>query len=145
GAALYSELCQYLHAETGIDPEYLPCGMLLLPQFDMQKAQDWCAAHGLAAERVPAGQLGVQSLSPGDGLWLPQVGQIRPPKLMKALRKCLEQRGVELLEHTELVPLPLIDRLDEWQTVDGKKLRADKFIVTSGAWSFELLRENALK
>src|SRR3546814_1003277 len=64
---------------------------------------------------------------------------------MKALRKYLEQHGVELLEHTELVPLPLIDRLDEWQTVSGRKLGADKFIVTSGAWSFELLKENALK
>ena len=49
-AALYPQLCQYLHAETGIDPEYLPCGMLLLPQFDMQQAHDWCADHGLVAE-----------------------------------------------------------------------------------------------
>lgn len=144
-AALYPQLCQYLHAETGIDPEYLPCGMLLLPQFDMQQAHDWCADHGVVAEQVPADQLSIQSLSPGDGLWLPNIAEIRPPNLMKALRKYLEQRGVELLEHTELVPLPLIDRLDEWQTVGGRKLTADKFIVTSGAWSFELLKENALK
>src|SRR3546814_2623337 len=94
---------------------------------------------------MPADQLSLQSLSAGDGLWLPNITEIRPPNLMKALRKYLEQHGVELLEHTELVPLPLIDRLDEWQTVSGRKLGADKFIVTSGAWSFELLKENALK
>lgn len=145
GAGLYPGLCQRLHAETGIDPEYLQCGMLLLPQFDMHKAQEWCAAHGITAERVPAAQLNVQSLSPGDGLWLPQVAEIRSPNLMKALRKYLELRGVELLEHTELMPLPMIDQLNEWQTVNGQKLKADKFVVTSGAWSFELLKENALK
>lgn len=145
GAGLYPEICQYLQAETGIDPEYLQCGMLLLPQLDMVMAQNWCAAHQITAERLPAGKFKVQSLTPGDALWLPQLSEVRPPNLMKALRKYLEQRGVELLEHTELMPLPMTDQLTEWQTVNGQKLKADKFIVTSGAWSFELLKENALK
>lgn len=145
GAALYPELCAHLHTETGIDPEYLQCGMLLLPQFDMEVAQAWCASHQLEAERVPASQLKVQSLSKGDGLWLPQVAEVRPPNLMKALRKYLELRGVELVERTQLRPLPAIDKLDSWQATDERIFRADKFIVTSGAWSFELLRENALK
>ena len=145
GAALYPELCEYLQAETAIDPEYLRCGMLLLPAFDMQSALAWCAAHELLAERVPATQLKVQSETRGDGLWLPQVAELRPPNLMKALRKYLELRGVELVERTQLMPLPTIDKLDAWQAVDGRIFRADKFILTSGAWSFELLRENALK
>lgn len=145
GAALYPELCAYLHAETGIDPEYLQCGMLLLPQLDMERAQAWCAGHGVEAERVSPAKFPVQSLTPGDALWLPKVGEVRPPNLMQALRKYLELRGVELIERTQLAPLPMMESLTTWQTMDGRKLNADKFILTSGAWSFELLKENALK
>lgn len=145
GAVAYPPLCEFLHAETDIDPEYMQCGMLLLPQLDMQEAQRWCASRQLVAERVPEAQLPVQSLTPGDGLWLPQIGEVRPPNLMQALRKYLEQQGVELVERTELAPLPLVEQLESWKTLDGREFRADKFILTSGAWSFELLKENALK
>jgi glycine oxidase len=148
GAGLYPALCQRLHDATGIDPEYLQSGMLLLPEFDMNVAHAWCKSHDLAAELVRAGDLPVQSLSAGDGLWLPQVGQVRPPNLLKALRRMLEIRGVKLLERTELKPLKPIaqlSQLDAWETVKGEALRADKFVVTSGAWSFELLKANALK
>jgi glycine oxidase len=145
GAGLYPELSRRLLDETGIDPEYLPSGLLLLPQFDMQTAQAWCKSHQLEASCVAAADLPVQSLSHGDGLWLPEIGQVRPPHLLKALRRMLELRGVELMERTELKPLGKMARLDAWETVGGVKLHADKFVVTSGAWSFELLRANALK
>jgi len=145
GASLYPELCGHLQAETGIDPEYLQSGMLLLPKFDMAKAQAWCAANNLAAEPVLPDEFTLQSSSEGDGLWLPQVAQVRPPNLMKALRKYLELQGVDLVERTQLLPLPMIEQLSTWQATDGRKFHADKFILTSGAWSFELLKENALK
>src|SRR3546814_10282851 len=35
--------------------------------------------------------------------------------------------------------------MHSWETLDGRTLHADKFVVTSGAWSFELLRANAMK
>ncbi|HZV98834.1 MAG TPA: glycine oxidase ThiO [Methylophilaceae bacterium] len=145
GAALYPALCERLLRETGIDPEFMQSGMLLLPKFDEAAATAWCQAHDIEAVPVPAAQLQLQSLSAGNGLWLPTVGQVRPPHLLQALRKMLELHGIELLERTELKPLPAMASLHEWETVGGKKLKADKFVVTSGAWSFELLRANALK
>ncbi|MDP3678836.1 MAG: FAD-dependent oxidoreductase, partial [Methylotenera sp.] len=36
-------------------------------------------------------------------------------------------------------------QLNEWQTVNGEKLSADQFVVTSGAWSFDLLKETSAK
>ena len=69
----------------------------------------------------------------------------KSPHLLKALRVALERRGIELLEHTELKPLPISTRMQCWETQAGKRLEADRFVVTSGAWSFELLRANALK
>lgn len=145
GTRLYPEICEYLKAETGIDPQYMRCGMLLLPQLDMERAQAWCAANDVEAERISPAKFPVQSLTPGDALWLPKVGEVRPPNLMQALRKYLEQRGVQLVERTELAPLPMVEQLESWKTLDGRDFKADKFILTSGAWSFELLKENALK
>lgn len=133
GASLYPALCARLLSETGIDAEYTQSGLLILPQFDKSTAVSWCAANG------------IEALSRGDGLWLPGVGQVRPPHLLKALRSALQLRGIELLERTELKPLLATAQMHDWQTLDGRTLHADKFVVTSGAWSFELLRANAMK
>lgn len=144
GASLYPALCARLLSDTGIDAEYMQSGLLILPEFDEQTAINWCAANGVTA--LPASAQSVlQSSCRGGGLWLPDVGQVRPPHLLKALRRALQLRGITLLEHTELTPLPATAQMRHWQTLDGRVLQADKFVVTSGAWSFELLRANALK
>lgn len=145
GASLYPALCQRLHSDTGIDPEYMQSGMFILPPFDHAAAVSWCAANGMEAVPLAAAPLPLQSPSRGDGLWLPGVGQVRPPHLLKALRSALQLRGITLLERTELKPLPATAQMNGWETLDGRTLRADKYVVTSGAWSFELLRANAMK
>lgn len=145
GAGLYPALCERLRAETGIDPEYRRTGMLILPQFDRDAALAWCQANDMEAVAVPASGVNVRSPAAGEGLWLPGVAQLRPPYLLRALRAALERRGITLLERTELKPLPAATRLQSWETLDGTRLEADRFVVTSGAWSFELLRANALK
>jgi glycine oxidase len=61
------------------------------------------------------------------------------------MRQWLQQNNVTMLEHTELLPLKEIQTLNEWQTVEGKSISADQFVVTSGAWSFELLKETNAK
>lgn len=55
------------------------------------------------------------------------------------------ENKVTMLEHTELVPLKETQKLNEWQTINGKTISADQFVVTSGAWSFELLKETSAK
>jgi glycine oxidase len=146
GTVIYPEFCQELLAETGIDPEYRRSGMLLLPQFDMSRALDWCNGHGVEMEQVKASDYpAVQSLSGEAALWLPGVGQVRPPQVMKALRAYLLKRGVRLLEKTELKPLHLQAELNSWETQSGERLHADRFVVTSGAWSFDLLKDTAAK
>ena len=150
GALAYVEICQRLQLETGIDSNLATSGMLLLPHFDIPAAFSWCEKNKLPFQPVKASAFDVQSLSGEDALWLPSVAQIRPPYLMLALRAWLEQNNVTLLEHTELVPLKTTPELHapelhEWQTLNGEILKADQFIVTSGAWSFDLLKETTEK
>jgi glycine oxidase len=145
GAESYREICQRLYRETGIDSGFDQSGFLLLPKFDAEVAQAWCERNQMPVQQVKASAFGVQSLSGEDGFLLPTVCQVRPPYLMQALRKWLVQNDVTLLEHTELMPLKEVELLSEWETAKGEKLRADKFVVTSGAWSFELLKNIAQK
>lgn len=145
GTRLYSAICQRLQDETRVDCELLQSGMLILPVFDREQALAWCQRYDYVAQPASAAAFGLQPPGSDDALWLPGVSQVRPPYLMQAMRQWLEQNGVTLLEHTELKPLTGSGSLHEWETISGEKLQADKFVVTSGAWSFDLLKETASK
>ena len=145
GAELYSGLCQRLLIETGIDPEYTLSGMLLLPTFDSEQAQCWCEAYQQPSAQISANYIAdqglIQTTSLQNGLLLSAVAQVRPPNLLLALKASLLQNDVKLIEYTELVPLKETAQISTWATTTGEILEADKFVVTSGAWSFELLKE----
>ena len=145
GTTVYPEICQRLLSETGIDPEYTQSGMLLLPTFDAEQAQQWCEAYQQPAVQKSADYIVQQGLTQTskaqNGLLLSAVAQVRPPNLLLALRASLLQHGVKLIEHTELVSLKETNQINSWATTAGEVLEADKFVVTSGAWSFELLKE----
>ncbi len=147
GAAIYPDFCHELFTKTGIDPEYLVSGMQINLPFndfktsnqaknaencDESRAIDWCEKNAISYQKNQ------------HGLFLPHVAQVRPPQLLKALRQALLQSQVTLLEQTELKPLTVADlnngEFNSWQTTAGQILEADQFVVTSGAWSFELLK-----
>ena len=133
GAALYPQLCERLLTKTGIDPQYLASGMQLLPTFDENIAMRWCKTNTISIKQNTT------------GLFLPNVAQVRPPNLLQALRQLLIQDNVTLLENTQLEPLKNSDYIDSWQTNTGVVLKADAYVVTSGAWSFDLLKETSAK
>lgn len=138
GARRYPKVSDELHQSTGIDPECTASGMLIESPLNLSLALDWCQRFAVKAE--------VQ----GDHLFIPEVVQIRNPRLLQSLKAWLIQHGVKLLEQTALAPLAENDvahngKLKQWLTQTGQTLTADAFVVTSGAWSYELLKQTALK
>jgi len=132
GARAYPAVSAELYAETGIDPECTRSGMLIQPPFDRQPAIDWCERFGL--------EYALQ----GADLLIPEVVQIRNPRLLQSLKAWLIKHGVMLREQTQLMPLQEGHAsITSWQTTTGETLSADVFVVTSGAWSFELLKQTA--
>jgi glycine oxidase len=132
GARAYPAVSAELYAETGIDPECTCSGMLIQPPFDLQPAIDWCERFGL--------EYALQ----GADLLIPEVVQIRNPRLLQSLKVWLIKHGVTLREQTQLMPLQEGHApITSWQTTTGETLSADVFVVTSGAWSFELLKQTA--
>jgi glycine oxidase len=116
-----------LRLQSGIDPEYLVSGMRVLPPYDIATALAWCGAHGLHAE------------NDDDVLFLPDVAQVRNPRLIKALRRSLELMGVGIVEHVEVSGF----RFDRGRVAGVETNRgdyaADNYIVAAGAWSGTLL------
>jgi glycine oxidase len=128
GAAQFPALCRELLETTGIDPEFQPCGMLVMPDYGGDSAIQWCQAHGLTTE-----------IHDGS-LWLQQVAQVRNPRLMQALRAYLEKLGAAIHEFTEMAPMRAESgKISAWNSVDGRKFEAEAYIVTAGAWSSNLL------
>jgi len=133
GASRYPKVCQRLLEETGIDPEYTQSGMRIKPPFDQSLALSWCEEYQVPAE------------IDGEDLLLPEVGQARNPRLLQSLKQILINNGVTLKENTQLTSISETERIDSWATTTGEHLEADEYVVTSGAWSFELLKETSLK
>ncbi len=138
GASMYPALSQQLYAETGIDPECIKSGMLVKAPFDEILAQTWCGKNNVLFEQK------------GEDLLLPDVLQVRNPRLLQALKQWLIQHNVTLLEQTQLAPineaeLKKTGRITGWRANSGGVLEADAYVVTSGAWSFDLLKETSLK
>jgi glycine oxidase len=134
GAALFGAWARELHSATGIDPEYARSGMLVLPPFDAAKAEAWCLAHGFRAEKDPL----------SGGLLLPDVAQVRNPRLLRALRARVESLGGRIVERCEVRNV-VVDggRVAKLETACGE-FTADRFILTAGAWSRAVLGEHAL-
>jgi glycine oxidase len=141
--AVYPELSETLHADTGIDPEFTRNGMLMVADDELQTALDWAYQHTRHLElidRQTFAELEPQAAHPPErGLWMPEVGQIRNPRLGKALQADLLRRGIELLTDTPVTGLLREgDTCRAVQTAQGN-LEADQVLICAGSWSGGLL------
>ncbi|MBI3903023.1 MAG: glycine oxidase ThiO [Nitrosomonadales bacterium] len=136
GAMLFSAWAQTLHDATGIDPEYETSGMLVLPPFDVQVAQQWCAAHQVPAQRMDDAP---------EALLLPGVAQVRNPRLMRALRRQVEMLGGRIIEQCAVREIRSENNRVRGLLASCGEFSADSYVVTAGAWSKEVLGQHALQ
>ena len=131
---LYKALAPELAEATGVDPELLASGAMLLDAEQMLAGEAWCAAEGLPALNIDAI---LRTRGPAlPGLLLPWIGQIRNPRLGQALRLRLGQLGIALHENTPVEGwLRDGERVAGIRTVAGDEHRADAVVLAAGAWS----------
>ncbi|SIO07914.1 glycine oxidase [Sulfurivirga caldicuralii] len=129
---------------TGIDPEYFPTGMLMLDSEQWETAQAWCERWGYVLEVLDDRALSVFEprlhTARKLALWMPEIASIRNPRMVKALAKAVQLKGVALMEHT---PAEAIDPSAERVRVRTPQgwLEAEDVVVTAGAWSAQLVPE----
>lgn len=145
----YPSLSAALLEETGIDPELEPCGLLMLDAEDEAEALAWARRKGRRMQSVDREFL--QARQPAlarafrRGLWMPDVANVRNPRLVQALKRSLEQRGVVIREHHEAGDVTrLHGAVDALWVRDsaGEEHRvvADHYVFCAGAWTGRLLR-----
>lgn len=141
GQARYADLARRLREETGVDPEWLPSGLLILN--DLEQAEAWADAHGMELEMLDATT--VAACEPAlrgrveRGAWLPGVAQMRNPRLVRALRQSLAGRGIEVEAHNPVHGLLVEDgRIRGVSTQRGER-HAQRVVLAGGAWTASLL------
>lgn len=143
GQQHYPAISQALLEESGIDPEYCSNGLLILEPDDMDSALNWRDSTPQPLERIDAHA--IAGCEPNlrtqakEAIWMPEVGQLRNPRLAKACRKAIDGR-VEIQERTRASRLLSSGGRITGVETDLGKFSAPVVIVCAGAWSGELLQ-----
>ena len=138
GRRLWPEWIARLHDLTGLDAEYLVSGMLVADAGDLAVAQSWGERHGLRVEAPPPAVVNACVL-PAGGIWLPEVAQVRNPRLARQLESAVRALGVHVLPHTPVTRLEMHEgRLTGVQTAGGR-IACGQAVICAGAWSQGLL------
>lgn len=140
--AYYPTLCDELTRASGIDPEWTRSGLLTieprhagLTEWSQQTQTDLQfiskdELHRLEPEISPQYE---------TAIWMPQLAQVRNPRLVKSLKQVLLDSGVKIRSHTEVTKiLTKQDRVTGVQTKNGDVL-GNTVVVACGAWSAALL------
>ncbi|MDM8347604.1 glycine oxidase ThiO [Pseudomonas sp. sp1636] len=140
----YPQLGAQLLADTGIDPEVYVTGLYWLDQ-EQAAPLAWAAREQRPMRAVPVEAVyrAVPALARGfsRALHMPEVANVRNPRLLKALRTALAQMP-NVTVHEQCAVSGFIRegaRICGVRTAAGE-IRGDHVVVAAGAWSGELLR-----
>lgn len=142
----YPELSLRLLEETGVDPEYRQRGLLYLRVDDESRAMTWAREVGKPLERVDADFLYTKEprVAPGfdEGLWMPTLGSLRNPRLLRALyTRLASMPRVRLQEDCEVIGFAVDQGRARGVETRMGILGADQVIVCGGAWAAGLLEK----
>lgn len=127
---LYPLLCEHLKQQTGIDAQWWRCGMRVLNA--EPAATRWLNANGQ------------RFIVDNESLSLPDVAQIRTPRLGRAVRAAvMSTPTITLFEKSPVAELILRSARCSGVKLDsGDLLFAETTIIAAGAWSAGLLPDN---
>lgn len=149
--AWLEELAEFSAADTG----FWRCGLLevCLTEDEVRAVQErlaWQRAAGYAIEWLDAAAVRARQphLAPElpvhGGLWLPEVAQVRPPRLLKALTEAVLRLGVQVREYAPVVGLTRSGTQVTGVTLaSGEHLAAPLVVNAAGSWAAQVAPEMA--
>jgi glycine oxidase len=146
--ARYPALAAELRERTGVDPEWEPSGLLVLdPGSEEPDAYAWGRRHAVALAGLDPAALREQE--PGLGrrwraaLWLPEVAQVRNPRLLAALARAAQTAGVVLRPESPVHGVQVERGRAVGVATAAGAIAAGVVVVASGAWTPEVLGPHA--
>jgi glycine oxidase len=132
---LYPALAQQLAEYTSTNPQWRTCGLLITQNPDASAAANWCADNAIPVEAANPTLYSTLNTHPNTPLWLPTIGQIRNPRLLKSLKQDLLNKGVILREHCHITTATVEhNRITDLNSNAGK-IGISQLIIAAGAWS----------
>ena len=135
--ASYPSWIMMIEARSGVQAEFWSCGLLALDLVDLDHTQAWCANRGLAATRnwpcttfanyIPS--------DPESMLYLPEIAQVRNPRLITALCKTIKRLGGFLYEHCQVIRVHTQDQRVTTVQSSNQEWAVDRLILATGAWA----------
>ena len=142
----YAQLATLLQQESGIDPQWTQSGLLILDTEEKAQALAWSKQHDSdlrvieTPDKVAELQSGLGIETPG-ALWMPEVAQLRNPRLMQAMKGSLAFHKIDFCEHEAVVRIDKEQgRVVAVQTAK-RRIPTKTVVVTAGAWSAALLEQ----
>jgi glycine oxidase len=139
----FGRVMDELQQQSGVDPEWLLSGMLILDQDERQQALSWAVQQGVVLEQVDQQSMSelepALSSLPEQGLWMPEVGQVRNPRLLAAARGSAVNMGVTIIEQAEVMGLDISSGRVQEVITTNHRFSAEKVVIATGAWSAQLM------
>lgn len=146
---LWHDWAARLHSATGIDTGYRICGCLEVSAATagdraLSDIEQW-RREGVPVEPLDTHELRRRfpQVNPhsGQAYWLPDYAQVRNPRLLKALYAACSAAGVSIVSGTAVQRLIVQSGNVVGVHASSGQLTADVYVVTSGAWSSQLLAD----
>lgn len=143
---LWAPLSATLKDRTRIDNGFRRCGSVELSSVEngdalKHQAAAW-KAEGINVEQFNRTELEKRVPDLSDdfqrGVYLPDFGQARNPRHIKALVAACRQMGVEIIEDAEQLTLTSTGQRVE-AIMPGRKFLVGRICVTAGSWSSKVL------
>jgi glycine oxidase len=144
---LWPDWAESLEAETGIDTGYARCGGLEL-RLGSNRPELLEEIHNWRSEDVRIDELSLDEarhrepqLSPqiSAAYRLPELGQVRNPRLLRALVASCGERGVRLLPGTPVIGFDKNEGRITAVRTPADVFHAGRYCVAGGAWSRTIL------
>jgi glycine oxidase len=146
GRISFSAFADELKQETMIDIELFSSGMLVLDTDEKQLALEWAKNNNEVVDVLSNKDL--RELEPcisneiREALHIPSIQQVRPPRLIAALKKFLQLKNISVYENFPVEKIIVENNKSVGISTNNIRFHADKTIICNGAWAKNLFPED---
>ena len=154
--SMFPAMNAMLEEQSGLKTQWQSCG-LMIPLFaddrihHREDALAWSKRFGWNVEELDSSQTcefepTMSEKVAGSLLW-PEVGQVRNPRLLAAVKQALENCAVLIREHAEVIAVGKNGQGDVSSVTlaGGETIEVDAVLLAAGSWSGELARQIGLE
>lgn len=153
-AQLFPQWTSNLYKASGIDPEYLISGMKILSFVDKKIIENWCLQYPTKIKYLATSHTdthlnkkhypGYRDQENNSSILMPDIAQVRNPRLLKSLHIRVLQLGGKIIENCVVNQINIRNHNVHSLTTAQGQIFADYYVVSAGAWSKALLEPHAL-